>query len=104
MTDDDWLHPKMTSSMYISPPPKEEWLIQRERTLVCTWVGDGPPRKWALWRAFDSSEERDAELKRLRETTSWHLRPAYKPLHGHIRVEDEEVDLLRRLAEVRAKK
>lgn len=98
--DDDWMNPR-TSVSYEMPKPKEEWLIQRERTIVCTWVGDGPPREWRTWRAFDDRKERDAELKRLRKDTSWHLRPAYKPLYGPIRVEDEEAYLVRRLEEVR---
>lgn len=105
MNDDDWLHPKIgTSYCYGKTPPKEAWLIQRERTIVCTWMGDGPPREWAFWMSYDTRKERDAELKRLRETTSWHLRPAYQSLRGRIRVEDEEADLLRRLANVRSSK
>ena len=99
--DDDWMNPS-TSVSWSMPPPKETWLIQRERVIVCTWMGDGPPREWKTWMSYDTREERDAELKHLRETTSWHLRPAYQPLRGRMRVEDEEADLLRRLADVRS--
>jgi len=102
-TDDDWMNPR-TSVSWEMPEPKEQWLIQRERVIVCTWMGDRPPHEWATWMAYDNREERDAELKCLRETTSWHLRPAYQPLHGRMRIEDEEADLLRRLAEVRQNK
>lgn len=99
--DDDWLYPS-TSISWTMPEPKEQWIIQRERTIICTWLGDGPPREWATWNAYDSRKERDLKLKRLRETTSWQLRPAYQPLHGRLQIEDEEADLLQRLAKVRS--
>lgn len=101
---DDWLYPQPTGEVFKPPKPKERWLIQRERTIVCTWFGDGPPREWALWSSHDSREERDDELKRLRETTLWRLRPAHQPLHGRVQVEDDEADLLRRLDKVRRDK
>lgn len=100
--DDDWMNPRRSIG-WSMPPPKETWLIQRERVINCTWMGDGPPREWATWMSYDTRKERDAELRRLRETTSWHLRPAYQPLHGRMQIEDEEIDLLNRLAKVRAK-
>ena len=52
--------------------------------------------------SYDTREERDAELKHLRgKTTCGHLRPAYEPLRGRMRVEDEEADRLRPFADVR---
>lgn len=102
---DDWMHPNLSSSIGWSAKPrdKEEFIIQRERVIICTWSGDGPPREWGHWRTFDTRKERDAELKRLRETTTWHLRPAYySPTLRREEIEDERIDLLWRLASLKS--
>lgn len=101
-TDDDWMNPSMVATTWRPMEPKDEWIIQRMRVVVCSWMGSGgPPREWAEWRSFDSRKERDAELARLRKDTSWILRPAFRSKDGWLQVEDEEADLLRRLAVVR---
>jgi hypothetical protein len=105
--DDDWMHPHMTATHWEARKrDKDEYIIQRKRTVICSWVGDGPPTRWDHWATFDTRKERDAELKRLRAEHTWILRPAFRAAGeiGREEVEDEEGDLLRRLTEIRRRK
>lgn len=78
--DDDWMHPSYSSVGWSMKDAEEvrrkrPFLIQRERVIVCTWMGDGPPRRWDEWASFETKEKRDEELARLRkEHPAWHLR------------------------------
>jgi len=105
MTNDDWMHPQRSSTTWTaSKRDKPEFLIERQKVVICSFVGGGPPTEWKTWASFDTRDERDSELKRLRKTTSWSLRPAfYHPILGH-KIEDEAADLRRRLAEIEFEK
>lgn len=102
---DDWMHPSSSDGWSAPKRDKDEYIIQRQRVIQCSWMGDGPPTQWSKWSSFDTRKERDDELKRLRATTTWRLRCAhYNALTKRETIEDEEWDLLRRLEEIRSRK
>ncbi len=105
---DDWMNPRTSTSWQAgSEETSRPFLIQREATIPCTFVGK-PPTEWRTYSSHRTREERDTELTRLREGhPAWHLRPAREISHfgnREVRVEDDEADLMRRLARVRADK
>jgi hypothetical protein len=74
---DDWMNPPRSSSYtYREPRPDDpmEYLIEREKR-VPVFGNPGSITKWEYWSKHDTKEERDAELKKLRERhPMWHLR------------------------------
>lgn len=107
---DDWMHPQMSSRWQASDRKADPrpFLIQRQRRVICSWVGSGPPTEWDLWSSHKTREERDAELKRLRaDHPAWRLRPAHETeIAGRrdVKVEDEEADLVARLLALRMRR
>jgi hypothetical protein len=96
--DDDWMIPWNRQSVGHSTNYAKElrlkrpFLIQREKVIMCTWVGDGPPRQWDLWASFETKEERDAALAKLRQDhPAWHLRARHLDSLGRI-VEPPQID------------
>ena len=76
---DDWMNPpasrSWSSASIDADRRKKPFLIQRQRVIQCTWVGDEPPTQWDEWGRFETREERDAALRRLREEHPlWRLR------------------------------
>lgn len=90
--DDDWMHPDRAVA-YVYDRAKVEadlrakpFLIQRQRVIQCTWVGDGPPTQWDEWDRFSTKRERDAEIARLRkEHPAWQLRARELDSFGRMR-------------------
>ena len=72
--NDDWMHPK-TSYAYVvkDHPDGTFYLISRKKRIPVTG-NVAFLEQWDTWREFDDRAKRDAELKRLRETTEWTLR------------------------------
>jgi hypothetical protein len=74
MENDDWMHPK-TSFSWSPPPPKNGTFFVIERKKATPVSGNvSSIHTWDEWQSFDKKDDRDTELKRLRETTTWHLR------------------------------
>lgn len=71
---DDWMNPP--TQAWTAPSRRNDgpvWLIQRQKRRIV--FGDpGSVTSWEIWAEYEVKEDRDAELKRLRETTSWSLR------------------------------
>lgn len=100
---------RVGAASWIERPVAKEFVIQRMKAApICSWQGTPPSPSWEKWREFDSAEERDTELAKLRKTTEWRLRPARQTVIDgrvwNITVEDEEWDLLARLALLRSSK
>lgn len=73
---DDWMNPPKREQLSITQRSYPRYLIQRQRRLDYF-----PFKEGALWRSFDTRDERDAELAKLRtEHPVWLLRP-YDDLH-----------------------
>lgn len=71
--EDDWMNPP-TSASFVPQRHADGvfYLIQRKRRQIT--YGTGSLEYWDMWSEFETKESRDAELARLRETTSWQLR------------------------------
>lgn len=71
---DDWMEPR-TSISWESPPPKNGtfYQIQRKRRIPVTG-NVAFLERWDVYAEYESKDERDKKLARLRETTEWHLR------------------------------
>jgi hypothetical protein len=74
-TDDDWMNPQDTSYIYEKKPRKDGtvYLIERKKRIPVTG-NVAFIEQWDTWCEFDSKDERDEELAKLRKSTSWHLR------------------------------
>lgn len=72
---DDWMHPR-TSYSFTSPPPKNGQFFQIQRKRATPVSGNvAYIYNWDVWQEYESKEERDKELARLRQThPEWHLR------------------------------
>jgi hypothetical protein len=74
LDDDDWMNPSTSGSYVLKPHPDGTfYLISRKRRIPVTG-NVSHIEQWELWREFTDKAERDAELKKLRETTTWVLR------------------------------
>lgn len=72
--DDTWMNP--TTSIGWSPPPPKNgtyYVIERKKHIPVSG-NVAFLERWETWQEFQEKDRRDAELKRLRETTSWVLR------------------------------
>ena len=72
--EDSWMNPQ--TSFGTSALQHEDgvfWQVSRKRRTVVSGP-TGYIETWEMWAEFRDKAERDAELKRLRETTSWTLR------------------------------
>ena len=88
--NDDWMRPyEQARNAWVSEQPKpklQRFLIQRERVIICSWSGDGPPREWKTWSSHDTALERDAEMNKLRAAhPAWLLRAVEVDMMGVIR-------------------
>lgn len=90
--EDSWMNPH-TSISYTTPPPKNGTFYVIERKKRVPVSGNVAfLERWGTWEEYKSKEDRDAELARLRETTSWVLRGrVYSYVNGqHIGSEPTE--------------
>ncbi|HEU4345778.1 MAG TPA: hypothetical protein VFU31_29870 [Candidatus Binatia bacterium] len=73
-TDDDWMYPQ-TSYVWTSKPHADGtfYLISRKRRIPVSG-NVSHIEEWETWKEFSDKVERDAELKRLRDETTWVLR------------------------------
>jgi len=74
MIDDDWMHPK-TSVAYVLKPHEDGtfYLISRKRRIPVSG-NVSHIEQWETWKEFAHKNERNTELKRLRDETDWVLR------------------------------
>lgn len=85
-TDEDtWMNPQ-TSISWQAPPKKDGTYYAIERKKRIPVSGNVAfLEQWDTWQEFDDKNKRDAELARLRETTSWLLRGrTYNYVNGQI--------------------
>lgn len=75
MDDDDWMHPNR-SIAFTMPPPKNGTFHQIQRKRAIPVTGNvSHIYSWDVYREFETKDERDAELAKLRKDhPSWHLR------------------------------
>ncbi len=91
---DDWMNPPTSSRAWSSAEIEADrrrrpFLIQRQRVIVCSWRGDGPPTRWDEWARFETKAERDKELALLRkEHPAWRLRARELGAFGRVRQPD----------------
>ena len=74
MHDDDWMNP--TTSRVWTPKRHADgmfYLISRKKRIPVSG-NVSYIEEWETWQEFANKDERDVELQRLRDTTTWKLR------------------------------
>jgi hypothetical protein len=72
---DDWMNPR-THSWGSTLPEKRgvKYVIQRERRVIVSGPS-GSISRWDQWAEYDTAEDRDLALEKLRQSHPvWHLR------------------------------
>ena len=74
MIEDDWMNPPRSMSWTYQPHPDGTFYLISRKKRIPVSGNVSHIERWDTWKEFSDKDARDAELKRLRETTSWVLR------------------------------
>lgn len=85
--DDTWMNPKSVEWIYDEKRERDRarnmpWLIERCRRVPVTG-NVAFIEQWDVWSRHATRDERDVELRKLRNDHSWTLRPARVDFMGH---------------------
>jgi hypothetical protein len=74
MLEDDWMNPPRSVAWVSKPHPDGTFYLISRKKRIPVSGNASHIEQWDTWKEFGDKAERDAELKKLRDTTTWVLR------------------------------
>lgn len=72
--EDTWMNPSRSAGFEMPPPKNGTFHVIERKRMIPVSGNVSAIGQWDTWQEFSNKDERDTELKRLRNTTTWVLR------------------------------